>query len=58
MPLLTNHSLHAVKKYLNSMIMLKFIWIKLDLKIFTNYSTTKLTWAIILVVLDGAKVSH
>ena len=48
MPLiLTNSSSHAVKKYLNLMIMLKFIWVMLDLKIFTNYSKTKPTWAII-----------
>ena len=57
MPLLTNYSSHAMK-YLNSMIMLKFIWVKLDLKTFTNYSTTTPTWATILVLLDGARVSH
>ena len=43
MPLLTNDFSHAVEKYLNSMIMLKFILVKLDLKTFTNYSTTKPT---------------
>ena len=57
MPLLTNYSSRAVKKYLNSMIMLKFIWVKLDLKTSTNHSTTKPTWAIILVLIDGARVS-
>ena len=52
------YSSQAVKKYLNSKIMWKFIWIKLDQEIFANYWKTKPTWAIILVLLSGARVSH
>jgi len=37
MSLSASYSSQVVTKYLNSMITLKFIWIKLDLRSFTNY---------------------